>query len=87
MIEELLSASGIKNAASAAAAAAAEFADEEDDNDGWEDLPPNVLDLGLGTTKAELMAYGEGSGSFSKLYIQYTDRTITDSSSFSETTR
>ncbi|KAH6662973.1 armadillo-type protein [Halenospora varia] len=58
LIEELLSASGIQNAASAAAAAAAEFADEEGENDDWEDVP-NVLDLGLGSTKAELMAYGE----------------------------
>ncbi|KAG9247708.1 armadillo-type protein [Calycina marina] len=64
LIEELLSASGHGAAANAAAAAAAEFADEEADDDGWEDLPQNILDLGLGTTKAELMAFGEGQGSF-----------------------
>jgi len=62
LIEELLSASGIQSAANQAAAAA-EFADEEADDDGWEDVP-NVLDLGLGTTKADLMAFGEGQGSF-----------------------
>jgi hypothetical protein len=61
LIEELLSASGHHTSASAAAAAAAaEFADEDEDNDSWEDVP-SVLDLGLGSTKAELMAYGEGS--------------------------
>ncbi|RQM05733.1 hypothetical protein DH86_00003596, partial [Scytalidium sp. 3C] len=60
LIEELLSASGIQSAANAAAAAAAEFADEEGDDDGWEDMP-NTLDLGLGSTKADLMAYGEGA--------------------------
>jgi hypothetical protein len=54
LIEELLSASGIQSAANQLAAA--EFADEEGDDDGWEDVP-SVLDLGLGTTKADLMAY------------------------------
>ena len=60
LIEELLSASGAQNAAMAAAAA--EFADEEGDDDGWEDVP-STLDLGLGSTKADLMAYGDGMGS------------------------
>lgn len=60
LIEELLSASGAQTAATAAAAA--EYADDEGDDDGWED-EPGVLDLGLGATKAELMAYGEGSSS------------------------
>jgi len=61
LIEELLSAAGQNTSASAAAAyAAAEFADEEEDGDSWEDVP-SILDLGLGSTKAELMAYGEGS--------------------------
>lgn len=63
LIEELLSASGASNAANAAAAA--EFADEEGDDDGWEDVP-TVLDLGLGSTKQDLMAYGEGAGSFGR---------------------
>lgn len=57
LIEELLSASGQQNAAMVAAAA--EFADEDGDDDSWEDAP-NVLDLGLSSTKADLMAYGEG---------------------------
>lgn len=57
LIEELLSASGVNRLA----AAAAEYGDDEDDegndDDGWED----VLDLGLASTRKELMAYGEGS--------------------------
>ncbi|KAI9852334.1 MAG: hypothetical protein M1838_001039 [Thelocarpon superellum] len=69
LIEELSSASGgARNLdpASAALAGADELGsddehDEDDDNGEWEDVP-NVLELGLGTTKAELMAYGEGSG-------------------------
>lgn len=61
LIAELLSASGALNASSAALAA--EFADEEADDDGWEDVP-SVLDLGLGSTKADLMAFGDGAGSF-----------------------
>jgi importin-9 len=55
----------VQTAATAAAAAAAEFADEEGDDDSWEDVP-SVLDLGLGSTKAELMAYDEGTGSFTR---------------------
>lgn len=58
LIEELLSASGAQTAATAAAAA--QFADEDDDDDGWED-EPNVLDLGMGATKADLMAFGDGA--------------------------
>jgi len=60
LIEELLSASGMNTTL---AAAAAEYGDEDEeggDDDGWEDVP-SMLDLGLGTTKKELMAYGEGS--------------------------
>ena len=77
-IEELLSASGIQNAANAAAAAAAEFADEEGDDDGWEDVPSNILDLGLGSTKAELMAYGEGQGSFMRQKDDETQAYLTE---------
>jgi hypothetical protein len=63
LIEELLSASGHQTAAQLANQAA-EFADEENENDDWEDLP-NTLDLGLGATKADLMAYAnEGAASF-----------------------
>ncbi|TVY53829.1 Importin subunit beta-5 [Lachnellula cervina] len=63
LIQELESASGLHSASNAAAAAAAEFADEEAENDDWEDVP-STLDLGLGSTKADLMAFGEGSTNF-----------------------
>lgn len=44
---------------SAAAAAAAEFADDDEEDEGsWEDVP-SILDLGLGSTKEQLMQYGE----------------------------
>lgn len=63
LIQELESASGLHSASNAAAAAAAEFADEEGENDDWEDVP-STIDLGLGSTKADLMAFGDGSASF-----------------------
>ena len=78
LIEELLSASGMQSAATQAAAAAAEFADEEGDDDGWEDVPSNVLDLGLGSTKAELMAWGEGQGSFVRQKDDETQAYLTE---------
>lgn len=75
LIEELLSASGVQNAATALAAA--DFADEEDD-DGWEDLP-SVLDLGSGAAKADLMAYAEGlGGSFMRQRDDETQAYLTD---------
>jgi hypothetical protein len=77
LIEELLSASGAQSAAAHAAAAAAEFADEEGDDDGWEDLP-NTIDLGLGSTKAELMAWGEGQGSFVRQRDDETQAYLTE---------
>jgi hypothetical protein len=70
-----LSASGAQNAATAAAAA--EFADEEGDDDGWEDVP-SVLDLGLGTTKADLMAFGDGAGSFMRQRDDETQAYLTE---------
>lgn len=59
LIEELLSASGARAAASAASAAvaSAEFDDEDNEEEGWED-DDDTLDLSLGATKAELMAFG-----------------------------
>ncbi|TVY23470.1 Importin subunit beta-5 [Lachnellula hyalina] len=63
LIQELESASGLHSASNALAAAAAEFADEEGENDDWEDVP-STLDLGLGSTKADLMAFGESSTNF-----------------------
>lgn len=74
LIEELISASGLQNAATAAAAA--EFADEEDD-DGWEDLP-TTLDLGLGSTKADLMAFADGAGSFMRQRDDETQAYLTE---------
>ncbi|KAL7911612.1 armadillo-type protein [Trichoderma velutinum] len=64
LIEELLSASGARAAASAASAAvaSAEFDDEDNDDEGWED-DDDTLDLSLGATKAELMAFGMDSNS------------------------
>jgi len=59
LIEELASASGAQGSA-AALASAAEFADDDEEDEGsWEDVP-SILDLGLGSTKEQLMAYGEG---------------------------
>lgn len=57
-MDESLSASGTAHAAAALAAAQDEYADEDDDDEGWEDVP-SVLDLGLASSKAELMAFGE----------------------------
>jgi hypothetical protein len=58
LIEELLSASGARAAANAAAAAVSntDFDDDDNDEEGWED-DDDTLDLSLGATKAELMAY------------------------------
>lgn len=66
LIQELESAAGLHSASNAAAAAMAEFADEEGEHDDWEDVP-STLDLGLGSTRAELMAFGDGSASFIRL--------------------
>ena len=75
LIEELLSASGVQNAASQAAAAA-EFGDDEDD-DGWEDVP-NTLDLGLGMTKEELMVFADGSSNFVRQRDDETQAYLTE---------
>ncbi|KAL4787887.1 armadillo-type protein [Aspergillus varians] len=58
LVEELAAASGNKEIDAATAAALEEEDSEEDDE--WEDMPDNTLDLGLGVTKQELMAFGEG---------------------------
>jgi hypothetical protein len=57
LVEELASASGNGDVD---AAAAAGLEEEGSDDDDWEDVPSNILDLSLGVTKQELMAYGEG---------------------------
>jgi hypothetical protein len=62
LIEELLSASGVRVASSTAAAALANAGLESDDDDeGWED-EDDTLDLGLGSTKADLLSFIEESG-------------------------
>jgi importin-9 len=66
LVEELLSASGIHAAANAASAVAtANFvdADSDDGDDAWEDDRNDTLDLALGSTKADLMAWGESMSS------------------------
>jgi hypothetical protein len=68
LIEELLSASGLNTSSSNLASAAQDYLDEEDD-DGWEDLPSSAnltFDLGLGSTKESLMAFGNGEGRFDR---------------------
>lgn len=69
LVEELLSASGLNTSSSNLASAAQDFLDEEDD-DGWEDLPSSTnptFDLGLGSTKNDLMKFGmEGEGRFDR---------------------
>lgn len=64
LVEELLSASGVtaaSNAASAVATANFVDADSDDGDDTWEDERGDTLDLALGSTKAELMAWGENA--------------------------
>jgi len=66
LIEELLSASGLNaasNAASAVATANFVDADSDDGDDTWEDEHGDTLDLALGSTKADLMAWGESMSS------------------------
>ncbi|KAK3378686.1 armadillo-type protein [Lasiosphaeria ovina] len=65
LIEDLLSASGVQAAANLAAAAATDFADAEDDDgdEGWEDEPGDMLDLSLGSTKADLMGWLDSANS------------------------
>lgn len=58
-------------------AAAGDWPDEEADEDGWEDVP-NVLDLGLGATKEQLMAFGDGSSSFVRQRDDETQAYLTE---------
>lgn len=58
LVEELAAASGNQEIDAATAAALEE--EGSDDGDEWEDVPDNTLDLSLGVTKQELMAFGEG---------------------------
>jgi len=56
LVEELHSAAGSRAAMEEAALEAAE--EEGSDDEEWED-DPNTFDLGLGTTKQDLMAFAE----------------------------
>lgn len=59
LVEELAAASGDKGIDAAHAAALGDAASDDGDDD-WEDVPGQILDLGLGMTKQQLMAFGEG---------------------------
>lgn len=64
LLEELASASGQRAAANAAALASAAQSgnlDEDDGEEGWED-DNDLLDLTLGSTKADLMSFIENGG-------------------------
>lgn len=58
LVEELLSAAGVRQTA-LDAAAAAELEEEESDDDDWEDEGNGFLDLGSGMTKEQLMAFAD----------------------------
>lgn len=59
LVEELGSAAGNKSMDSATAAGL-DDADSDDGDDDWEDVPGQILDLGMGMTKQALMSFGEG---------------------------
>ncbi|EAA32702.1 ARM repeat-containing protein [Neurospora crassa] len=63
LVDELGATAGFHSDARSAAMAQnvdVEEEDEDEDDEGWED-EPDVLDLGLGSTKAELMSWAEGN--------------------------
>lgn len=61
LVEELSSASGAKGIHGTGPGANYEEVESDDENDDWEDVSStNVLDLGLGMTKQELMGFAEG---------------------------
>ncbi|KAK2759162.1 hypothetical protein FQN54_003262 [Arachnomyces sp. PD_36] len=76
LVEELLSASGSRELDAATAAALEE--EGSDDGDEWEDLPSNTLDLGLGITKQELMAYGAEGTAFTRKRDDETQAFLTE---------
>ena len=59
LVEELGSAAGNK-AMDSSAAVGLDDADSDDGDDDWEDVPGQILDLGMGMTKQALMSFGEG---------------------------
>lgn len=83
LIDELLLASGAVSAPTAAAnavsAAAAELEDDDADGDadGWED-EPDTLDLGLGSTKQDLMSYLEGGAASARQRDDETQAYLTE---------
>lgn len=72
LIEELAAASGNKEI-DAAQAAALEDAASDDGDDDWEDEPGQILDLGLGMTKQQLMSFGEEGGSETTFGVRRRD--------------
>ncbi|KAJ5098185.1 Armadillo-like helical [Penicillium argentinense] len=71
LVEELSAASGNKEM-DAATAAALDDAGSDDGDDDWEDMPGQVLDLGLGMTKQQLMSFAE-EGSESVFAVRRRD--------------
>ncbi|KAJ5246373.1 hypothetical protein N7468_001356 [Penicillium chermesinum] len=71
LAEELSAASGNQEI-DAATRAALDEADSDDGDDDWEDVPGQIMDLNLGMTKQELMAFGEG-GSESVFAVRRRD--------------
>jgi hypothetical protein len=70
-------------ASTLAAAAATELAEEADDddedNEGWEDVgDETTLDLALGSTKSDLMAWAEGGAGGSRLRDDETQAYLVD---------
>jgi hypothetical protein len=62
LIEDLASAAGNTGGINSTTAGDIGSDGEGDDDGDWEDVP--VFDLGLPATKQELMAFGDGTGSF-----------------------
>lgn len=60
LVEELISASGNRMLDPADAA---ELDDDDDENGEWEDDPNDILDLGAGMTKSQLMSLGADDSS------------------------
>lgn len=61
LVEELQAASGARRELSAADIEKFDDEGESGDDGDWEDDPDGILNLGLGGTKAELMAFAEES--------------------------
>lgn len=77
LVEELSSASGARDFRGVPGGNGAGLDDLEsdDENDDWEDVPSNVLDLGLGITKQELMGFAAEDADGSLATRQRDDET------------